>query len=108
VVLSDMYVTLGCPLAALARDLRRSGPALQAETPRVYAVQYGWLETQFRDLGFAPDEAAAHGRRLMAAFHGAILLAHAQGDPTLIHGEVVALKGWLQSLRGARHLKDGS
>jgi AcrR family transcriptional regulator len=108
VALSDMYVTLGCPLAALARDLRRCGPTLTAETPRVYAVQYEWLEAQFRDLGFDPDEAVAHGRRLMAAFHGAILLAHAQSDPGLIDGEVFALKSWLRGLRAARGPGEGS
>ena len=99
IALKDMYVSLGCPLAGLTRDLRQTGQGMQVEIPRVYAVQYGWLATQFRELGFAPDEADAQVRCLMAGFHGAILLAHAQGDPGLIASGVQDLRDWLARLR---------
>jgi AcrR family transcriptional regulator len=99
VVLSDMYVALGCPLAGLTRDLRHAGPNLRAEVPRVYAVQYEWLRSQFRDLGFTPDEVEAHTRLLMASMHGAILLAYAQGDSGLIVCGVAGLRDWLRGLQ---------
>ncbi len=96
--LRDMYVTLGCPLAGLSRDLRREGDALQVEVPRIYALQYAWLTAQFRSLDFPALEAEAHGRFLMAGFHGAILLAYAQNDDTLILSQVRALQAWLRRL----------
>lgn len=97
-VISEMYVALGCPLAGLARDLRQEGNALPAEAKRVYALQFEWLTSQFTLGGFSVPQATAHTRFLMAGYHGAILLAHAQGDPSLIAGEVTSLKAWLQSL----------
>lgn len=99
--LSEMYVTLGCPLAGLTRDLGHGGPDLRAEIPRVYEVQYEWLNAQFRDLGFSRDEAETHRRFLMASFHGSILLAHAQGDAGLIASNVEYLRGWLRHLQEA-------
>ena len=96
--ISAMYVALGCPLAGLARDLRQGAGALQQEAGRVYAVQFEWLTGQFAAAGFPEPQALAHTRFLMAGYHGAILLAHAQGDPSLIDAEVVALKAWLEDL----------
>jgi hypothetical protein len=68
-------MTLGCPLAGLTRDLRQASPDLQTTLSRIYGVQYGWLGTQFRALGFGPAEADAQARFLMAGFRSAILLA---------------------------------
>ncbi len=96
--ISGMYVSLGCPLAGLARDLRHEGNALTAEASRVYAVQFEWLIGQFTLGGYSVPEATAHTRLLMAGYHGAILMAHAQGDPTLIADEVAHLKSWLKNL----------
>ena len=36
---------------------------------------------------------------LMAGYHGSILLAHAQNDPTFIEGEVKRLEKWLREIR---------
>jgi len=97
-VLGDMYVTLGCPLAGLTRDLRQEGGSLAAEAARIYSVQAAWLEGQFAASGFSHGSARAHTRFLMAGYHGAILLAHAQGDRALIEAEAESLKCWLQGL----------
>lgn len=97
--LGDMYVTLGCPLAGLTRDLRQEGGSLAAEAARIYAVQASWLERQFAASGFIYGAARAHTRFLMAGYHGAILLAHAQGDRALIEAEAESLKRWLQGLQ---------
>jgi AcrR family transcriptional regulator len=100
--ISAMYVALGCPLAGLARDLRQESDTLQTEAGRVYAGQFEWLTGQFEAAGFPRSEAKAHTRFLMAGFHGAILLAHARGDSSLIDDEVVALQSWLGALARPR------
>lgn len=97
----DGYVSLGCPLAGLARDLSRESDALRAEIPRVYAVQQEWLRARFVDVGFAPEDAEAHARFLMAAYNGAILLAFAQDDDGLIMSGVASLRSWLGELRAS-------
>lgn len=97
-VLGDMYVALSCPLAGLTRDLRQGGGSLAAEAARIYAVQVAWLEGQFAAGGFSHGDARAHTRFLMAGHHGAILLAHAQGDRALIEAEAESLKRWLWGL----------
>lgn len=96
------YARRGCPLAGLARDLRGEGDALGAEVARVYAVHHKWARAQFAGLGYAPDEAEAHARFLMAGHNGAILMAYAQNDEGLILSGVAALQGWLDGLRSAR------
>ena len=96
---AEMYVTLGCPLAGLARDLRREGDPLKFEVSRVYRVQTGWLAAQFQMAGFAPGPSEEHSNFLMASYHGSILLAYAQEDPSLIDGEVERLKSWLRQIR---------
>lgn len=96
--ISAMYVALGCPLAGLARDLRQEKDTLQAEASRTYAVQFEWLTRQFAEGGFSLTQATANARFLMAGYHGAVLLAHAQGDPSLIDDEVASLKAWFHAL----------
>jgi TetR/AcrR family transcriptional repressor of nem operon len=102
--ISTMYVTLGCPLAGLTRDLRLEGATLESEAGRVYAVQFSWLQSQFVACGFPPAQARAHARFLMAGYHGAILLAYAKSDPGLIEDEVVSLKDWLTRLPRRRRV----
>ena len=94
----DGYVSLGCPLAGLARDLPRESEALKADVPRLYAVQRDWVREQFLRLGFTPEEAASHASFLMASFNGAILLAYAQSDDGMIVSGVESLQGWLRQL----------
>lgn len=96
--LGAMYVSFGCPLAGLTRDLRQEGGSLASEAARIYAVQISWLEDQFAAGGFGHDDARVHTRFLMAGYHGAILLAHAQDDRTLIEAETDSLKRWVRSL----------
>ena len=101
------YVSQGCPLAGLVRDLRRESEALRAEVPRVYAVLHDWVRAQFTGLGFAPEGAEAHARFLMAGHNGAILMAYAQGDEDLIASGVSSLLGWLHQIRVDRAVTTG-
>lgn len=98
-LLRQMYVSLGCPLAAITRDVRQDAPTLAVQAEGVYAVQFRWLEAQFMSASLGADEARLHSRFLMATYHGAIGLAYAQNDETLITDVVDALKSWLVKLR---------
>jgi hypothetical protein len=46
------YVGLGCPLAGLARDLRRESDALRAENPAGPTRCSRMLRARFVDVGF--------------------------------------------------------
>jgi len=98
-VMREMYVTLGCPLAGLTRDLRQEGDALKSEVARIYAVQFQWLAAQFQLAGFSPADAEEHSRSLMTRYHGSILLAYAQNEDGMIDREVTSLKTWLREIR---------
>lgn len=97
-LLREMYVTLGCPMAGLARDLRRDADTLAAEVPRVYAVQFEWLEALFAAAGFEDAQARRHTHFLLSAYHGAIMLAYTQDDDALIDDMIGSLKGWTRGL----------
>jgi TetR/AcrR family transcriptional regulator, transcriptional repressor for nem operon len=94
----EIYVTWGCPLAALVRDLGKEDDVMKEQVSRIHAVQYQWLEAQFRQSGFTPEQAQSHSRFLMAGMHGSILLAYAQSNESLIAEEVERLTSWLQGL----------
>ncbi len=98
-LMRGIYVTLGCPLAGITREVRRDASGLTAQVEGVYGVQFAWLEAQFAFAGFGPGEARRHARFLMSTYHGAIGLAHAQDDGTLITDAVDALSRWLADLR---------
>jgi TetR/AcrR family transcriptional regulator, transcriptional repressor for nem operon len=98
VVQGEVYVTWGCPIAALTRDMGKEGAAMKGQVSRIYAVQYQWLEAQFRQSGFMPEQAQSHSRFLMAGLQGSILLAYAQSNDSLIAEEVERLTSWLQGL----------
>ena len=95
-VMRELYVTLGCPLAGLTRDLRREGDTLKGEVARIYGVQLQWLATQFVQGGASSTVAEKCSRELMTQYHGAILLAYTQGDVSFIDQETARLKKWLR------------
>lgn len=97
--MSELYVKLGCPLAGLNRDLRQESDALKSDTTRMYEVQFRWLAAQFELAGMSLVSSREHSRSLMASYHGSLLLAYAQNDPSLINGEVERLKHWLRRIR---------
>jgi hypothetical protein len=98
-ILSESYVTLGCPLAGLTRDLRQESEALKADVVKMYSVQFRWLTQQLRLAGVSMGVAKENACALMAGYHGSILLAYAQNDPSFIEGEVERLKKWLREIR---------
>ena len=100
-LLRGVYVTLGCPLGALTRDLRKESDALKGQVARIYATQFDWLGKEFRRGGASRKDAASLSRTLMAAYHGSILLAFAQSDASLIDDEVERLTKWLHDCKNA-------
>ena len=98
-LLREMYVSLGCPMAGLTRDLRRDADTLAVEVPRVYATQFAWVEAQFRAAGFDTAQAMRHARFLLSAYHGAVLLAYTQNDDVMIDEMSKSLKAWTGGLR---------
>lgn len=97
----ETYVTMGCPLASLTRDLRQENDDLKSEVARIFAVQFDWLAAQFRGAGVSNARASRHARTLMTSYHGAILLAYTQGDAGLITQETARLRKWLSNLRSS-------
>ena len=98
-VMRDLYVTLGCPLAGLTRDLRREGDALKGEVARIYGVQLQWLARQFAQGGASSAGAEEYARELMTRYHGAILLAYTQANISFIEHEAARLMKWLRQVR---------
>ena len=97
----DLYASLGCPLAGLTRDLRQESDALKDEVARIYTTQFLWLQKEFCRGGASKNDAKNLSRTLMASYHGAILLAFAQSDASLIDDEVKRLTKWLGDCRKA-------
>ena len=98
-LMRDLYVTLGCPLAGLTRDLKQESDGLKKEVARIYETQFAWLLKQFRSANISLRKAGEYSRVLMAGYHGSIHLAFARSDPTLIDDEVEHLTRWLRGLR---------
>jgi hypothetical protein len=65
----------------------------------MYSVQFRWLTQQLRLAGVSMGVAKENACALMAGYHGSILLAYAQNDPSFIEGEVERLKKWLREIR---------
>ncbi len=95
----EIYLNFGCPFAGLTRDLRQEGEGLKSEAARIYDVQFQWLAMQFARAGIPGAESEKRSRLLMSRYHGSILLAYVQNDPSIIEDEVEALKIWLKEIR---------
>lgn len=98
---ADFYATQGCPLAALARDLRHEGPKFSDCAAGVYAAQLNWVDEQFAQAGFADATASAHARSFTARFHGALHLSYAQSEPQYLVAEADSLMAWLVALQSS-------
>ncbi len=98
-IFRETYITLGCPLAGLTRDLRQESDSKKIETRRIYALQFSWLIRQFEITGMENENAKMQANFLMAGHHGSILLAYAQNDPVIIDTQIEYLKAWLKGIQ---------
>ncbi|MEJ1159896.1 TetR/AcrR family transcriptional regulator [Prosthecomicrobium sp. N25] len=81
-------VARGCPIARAAREFPRE--AGEAGAAAVFALMGAWLEAQLAGAGAADPPAVA--RSALARWQGAIVLASALGDATVLTGEIEALR----------------
>ena len=79
---ASFYAQAGCPLAALARDLRNGGETLKPLAGRIFDAQAKWLETQFAAIGLSGREPTNAAWAILTAIQGGIGLAHATQSET--------------------------
>ena len=91
---SGTYVSVGCPLARLVRDLAQE-TTLRTEVARLYGVQLDWLVRQFELVSLSLTKAKESARFVLAGYHGAAFLAFALSDAAAIDTEVAKLRTWL-------------
>lgn len=96
----DDYTALGCPLAALSRDL--FGGALASDAARPLAMQQRWLMAQFGQLGVDRAAADGHAQFLLASLQGSYVLAQASGDASIISATSQRLLAWLDDVQRVR------
>ena len=94
------YAALGCPLAALSRDLFRG--ALASDAARPLIMQQRWLARQFEQLGVDRAIADGHAQFLLASLQGSYVLAQASGDASIISATSRRLLAWLDDVQRVR------
>ena len=94
------YTALGCPLAALSRDL--FGGALAKDAARPLTMQQRWLAAQFEQLGVDRATADGHAQFLLASLQGSYILAQASADASIISATSRRLLAWLDAAQRVR------
>ena len=95
---ASFYAEAGCPLAALARDLRNGGESLQPLAGRIFDAQAKWLETQFAAIGLAGREPTNAAWAILTAIQGGIGLAHATQSETPFLAAIADARGRVADL----------
>ena len=96
----DSYTALGCPLAALSRDL--AGGVLARGAAGPLAMQQRWLARQFEHLGADRATADGHAQFLLASLQGSYVLAQASADASIISATSRRLLAWLDDVQRVR------
>ena len=96
----DGYTALGCPLAALSRDLH--GGALASDAARPLAIQQRWLAAQFEQTGVDHPTAGGHAHFLLASLQGSYVLAQSTADASIISATSRRLLAWLDTIQRVR------
>jgi AcrR family transcriptional regulator len=86
----------GCPIGSLAQELDKQPSRLTEKADANLKSQLTWVTKQLRALGIPRPEGAAE--ELLARLQGAILLACATRDESLILRQVQSLEDWLEQL----------
>ena len=95
---ADVYAAVGCPLIALARDLRQSGQPLAPLAATVIRPQLDWIDSMLSAMGVRKAEAVRAARTMLATLQGSFQLAFARGDPDVIRATVEGLKTQIAAL----------
>lgn len=92
----DVMTAHGCPVGSLCQELDKTPSAVTNEVDAVLKEQINWISTQFKQMG--REDAQALGMQFIGGLQGAILIAHALKDPTIIASEMDRLQAWLDGL----------
>lgn len=95
---ADVYAAVGCPLVALARDLRQSGQPLAPLAATVIRPQLDWIDSMLSAMGVRKTEAIRAARTMLATLQGSFQMAFALGDPDVIRATVEGLKTQIAAL----------
>ncbi|MBX2831300.1 MAG: TetR/AcrR family transcriptional regulator [Rhodospirillales bacterium] len=94
----------GCPLARLMLDLPDEDAfvPVRAIGQGVFDLLVNWLAEQFSNGGLDYSTATTQGRRMIVRWQGAIVLAHAMNDRSILDDEINDLR------RVAKRLIEGA
>ena len=95
---ADVYAAVGCPLVALALDLRQAGQPLAPLAATVVRPQLDWIASTLSAMGVRKTEAARTARTMLATLQGSFQMAFALGDPDVIRATVEELKTQIPAL----------
>jgi AcrR family transcriptional regulator len=96
---ADVYATMGCPLVALARDLRQSGNALSPLAADIIHPQVDWIDRMFAAMGIQNKEKHRAAQGILAALQGSFQMAFALADSDIIYATVEELKERVRILK---------
>jgi AcrR family transcriptional regulator len=88
-------------IGTLAGQLRAHAPAAADAAAGVIRETVDWAAGNFKELGFAPEAAAARALHLVTGIEGAGQLAHALNDRTPIDREGAHLSRWVANSRSS-------
>ncbi len=88
-------------IGTLAAQLRAHAPAAADAAASVIRDTVTWAASNFEDLGFAREAAAARALHLVTGIEGAGQLAHALRDATPIEREGAHLSRWVANSRSS-------
>lgn len=92
----DIMTAHGCPVGSLCQELDKSPSAISDEVDSVLKEQIDWVAKQFGLMG--QEDGDAQGLRFVCRLQGAILVAHALNDSTIIASELGRIQAWIGSL----------
>ena len=98
---APIYAETGCPIAALARDLRNGGDSLQPLAGRIFEAQAKWLEAQFAAIGLSDREPANAAWAILTAVQGGIGLAHATHNEAPFRNAIAQARQRVMALAAA-------
>jgi len=93
--LIDIMAVHGCPVGSLCQELDKTPSAVSDKADAVLKEQIDWISTQFEQMG--QDHAPNLGMQFVSRLQGAILVANALKDPTIIAAEMDRLQAWIDS-----------
>lgn len=93
----ENLIRYGCPTGSLLTELGKKHAELHPEALTILELYVRVTADAFAQLGHAKAHARVLAERLLARAQGAILLAHAYGDPTLLARETAELSSWIET-----------